>query len=196
MTSEEIVKALRTCVMDPDDGGDCENCPASRSEGEYCLTVVMSEAASLIEQLTAENAALLEYAKLFTGCDTCKRRNYCKSDSECDACEQDVKGNCYCKDCERGSKWEWKGLAEAEMDALPERQRWIPVTERMPDTIICGAGTKYSEAVIVWTNRKKAMIAVWDGIDWICPVDFWDAWGEEITHWMPLPEAPEKGEKA
>ena len=58
MTSEEIVKALRTCVMDPDDGGDCENCPASRSEGEYCLTVVMSEAASLIEQLTAENVIL------------------------------------------------------------------------------------------------------------------------------------------
>lgn len=134
MKSEEIVKALRTCVMDPDDGGDCENCPASRSEGEYCLTAVMSEAASLIEQLRreiewkdsvidcaqkkraqaeAERDALLEYAKLFTGCDTCKRRNYCKSDSECNACEQDVKGNCYCKDCERGSKWEWQGLAEA-----------------------------------------------------------------------------------
>ena len=141
MKSEEIVKALRTCVMDPDDGGDCENCPASRSEGEYCLTAVMSEAASLIEQLIDENTelreevnlrgnavrtyekkraqaeaerdALLEYAKLFTGCDTCKRRNYCKSDSECNACEQDVKGNCYCKDCERGSKWEWQGLAEA-----------------------------------------------------------------------------------
>lgn len=64
-------------------------------------------------QAEAERDALLEYAKLFTGCDTCKRRNYCKSDSECDACEQDVKGNCYCKDCERGSKWEWQGLAEA-----------------------------------------------------------------------------------
>lgn len=141
MTNEEIVKALRTCVMDPDDGGDCENCPASRSEGEYCLTAVMSEAASLLEQLIDENTelreevnlrgnavrtyekkraeaeaerdALLEYAKLFTGCDTCKRRNYCKSDSECNACEQDVKGNCYCKDCERGSNWEWQGLAKA-----------------------------------------------------------------------------------
>lgn len=64
-------------------------------------------------QAEAEMDALLEYAKLFTGCDTCKRRNYCKSDSECNACEQDVKGNCYCKDCERGSKWEWQGLAEA-----------------------------------------------------------------------------------
>ena len=60
----------------------------------------------------AERDALLEYAKLFAGCDTCKRRNYCKIDSECNACEQDVKGNCYCKDCERGSKWEWCGLPE------------------------------------------------------------------------------------
>ncbi len=113
MTSEEIVQALRTCVMDPDDGGDCENCPASRSEGEYCLTAVMSEAADLIERLTAENAVLREYAKLFAGCDTCRHINYCKTDCPCDECEQDVKGNCYCKDCERWSKWEWQGLAEA-----------------------------------------------------------------------------------
>lgn len=61
----------------------------------------------------AERDALLEYAKLFTGCDTCKHSNYCKTDSECNACEQDVKGNCYCKDCERGSNWEWRGLPEA-----------------------------------------------------------------------------------
>ena len=64
MKNEEIVKALRTCVTDPDDGGDCENCPASRSEGEYCLTAVMSEAASLIEQMTAENAELREEVNL------------------------------------------------------------------------------------------------------------------------------------
>lgn len=86
--------------------------------------------------------------------------------------------------------------AEAERDALWEKQRWIPVTERMPNTIPCNAGTEYSEAVIVWTTGNKAMIAVWDGIDFICPTDFWEAWGEEITHWMPLPEAPEEGEKA
>lgn len=81
--------------------------------------------------------------------------------------------------------------AEAERDALQEKQRWIPVTERMPNTIPCNAGTEYSEAVIVWTTGNKAMIAVWDGIDFICPTDFWEAWGEEITHWMPLPGAPE-----
>lgn len=61
MTNEEIVKALRTCVMDPDDGGDCENCPA---KGEYCLTAVMSEAASLIEQMIDENTELREEVNL------------------------------------------------------------------------------------------------------------------------------------
>ena len=84
----------------------------------------------------------------------------------------------------------------AENAALREKQRWVPVIERMPNTIPCNAGTEYSEAVIVWTNGNKAMIAVWDGTDFICPTDFWGAWGEEITHWMPLPEAPEEGDKA
>lgn len=78
-----------------------------------------------------------------------------------------------------------------EVEALREKvPQWISVEERMPNTIPCNAGTEYSEAVIVWTTGNKAMIAVWDGIDFICPTDFWEAWGEEITHWMPLPEAP------
>lgn len=72
-------------------------------------------------------------------------------------------------------------------------QEWISVDERLPDLIPCNAGTAYSEAVIAWTSGRKAMIAVWDGIDWIAPFDYWEAWGEEITHWMPLPQPP-KGE--
>lgn len=66
-------------------------------------------------------------------------------------------------------------------------QEWISVKDRLPDLIPCNVGTAYSEAVIAWTSGRKAMIAVWDGIDWIAPFDYWEAWGEEITHWMPLP---------
>lgn len=66
--------------------------------------------------------------------------------------------------------------------------KWIPVTERLPDLIPCNAGTAYSEAVIIWTDGRKAMIAVWDGIDFLCAADYWEAWGENITHWMPLPK--------
>ena len=71
--------------------------------------------------------------------------------------------------------------------------RWIPCSERMPDLKPCNAGTAYSEAVNVWTTGRKIMVGVWDGTDWIAPYDFWEAWDEQITHWMPLPEPPEEG---
>ena len=67
---------------------------------------------------------------------------------------------------------------------------WISVTDRLPELIPCKAGTAYSEAVLVWTSGRKAMVAIWDGIDFLCAMSFWEAWGEEITHWMPLPEPP------
>ena len=75
------------------------------------------------------------------------------------------------------------------MEAL-ERSRWIPCSERLPDLIPCNAGTAYSEAMNVLTSGRKVMVGVWDGTDWIVPFDFWEAWGEEITHWMPVPELP------
>ena len=78
-----------------------------------------------------------------------------------------------------------------------EQRRWIPVTERLPKLIPCGAGTGYSEAVNVLTSDRKVITAIWDGTDWIGSFRFWDAEGEEITHWapvlLPLPEPP-KGE--
>ena len=107
MTAQEIVQALRCCKL----GVPCEKCPVVGNKD--CLDEVNTAAAELIERLTAENAALREYAKLFTGCDTCRHSNYCKTDCPCDECEQDVKGNCYCKDCERGSNWAWRGLPAA-----------------------------------------------------------------------------------
>ena len=69
-------------------------------------------------------------------------------------------------------------------------QEWIPVTERLPETIPCNAGTEYSEAVFVLTSGRKVMAAVWDGIDWLEAFGYWEAWGEKVTHWMPLPELP------
>ena len=76
-----------------------------------------------------------------------------------------------------------------------EERRWIPVTEELPKLIPCRAGTAYSEAVNVLTSDRKVITAIWDGTDWIGPFRFWDAEGEEITHWtpalLPLPEPPE-----
>lgn len=73
-----------------------------------------------------------------------------------------------------------------------ERTRWIPCSERLPDLIPCKAGTAYSEKVIVWTTERKAMVCVWDGKDWFVPYGFWEVWGKDVTHWMPLPEPPKE----
>lgn len=69
--------------------------------------------------------------------------------------------------------------------------RWIPVTERLPEV---HQNTRKSEAMLVYTRRKLFMVAIWNGIDWLAPMDFWDAWGDEIVYWMPLPEAAKEGE--
>ena len=77
-------------------------------------------------------------------------------------------------------------------------QKWIPVTERLPDVIPCGAGTGYSEAVNVLTSGRKILTAIWDGTDFIADAEFWEAEGEEITHWtpvlLPLPDPSKEGE--
>ena len=65
--------------------------------------------------------------------------------------------------------------------------KWIPVMERLPDTIPCGAGTAYSEAVNVLTTGRKVLTAIWDGTDFIADAEFWEAEREEITHWVPIP---------
>ena len=75
-------------------------------------------------------------------------------------------------------------------------QRWIPVDERLPDTVPCSAGTAYSEAVNVLTDGRKVLTAIWNGERFLCDADYWEAWGEKITHWttvlLPLPEPPGK----
>lgn len=77
-------------------------------------------------------------------------------------------------------------------DELVRQERWISVNDSLPELIPCNAGTAYSEAVIVLTDGRKAMIAVWDGNEFLCAADYWGAWGEKITHWMPLPELPKE----
>jgi hypothetical protein len=96
-----------------------------------------------------------------------------------------------------GLSWHDAEGVRKEVAKLQNAPRWIPVTERLPDLIPCSAGTGYSEAVNVLTSGRKVMAAVWDGVDWLCAMDYWGAWGEVITHWtpvlLPLPESP-KGE--
>ncbi len=101
----------------------------------------------------------------------------------------------------------------AENAALREKQRWIPVTERPPE--------ERTLVNVVWVNREpEPYYKKIKGVPfsdtacfyrgrwyWDSPVvlDLLAEYGEdeidlvdeavEITHWMPLPEAPEGGGK-
>ena len=90
-----------------------------------------------------------------------------------------------------------EAVADYLLDCGVTVQEWISVDERLPDLIPCNAGTAYSEAVNVLTSGRKVLTAIWDGTDFIADANFWDADGEEITHWtpvlLPLPQPP-KGE--
>ena len=102
----------------------------------------------------------------------------------------------------------------AENTALREKQRWIPVTEQMPEERVL--------VNVVWVNRapepyyERIKNVPFSGTAcfyrekwyWDSPVvlDLLAEYGEdasdlvdeavEITNWMPLPEAPEEGGKA
>ena len=97
----------------------------------------------------------------------------------------------------------------AENTVLREKQRWIPVTERLPEERVL--------VNVVWVNRapepyyERIKNVPFSGTAcfyrenwyWDSPVvlDLLAEYGEdasdlvdeavEITHWMPLPEAPE-----
>lgn len=72
--------------------------------------------------------------------------------------------------------------AEAERDALREKKRWISVTEKTPE---------YDMPQLALNADGDALIANYAYGEWF------DTWGQdvEITHWMPLPEAPEAPEE-
>lgn len=94
---------------------------------------------------------------------------------------------CKVKNLEAADLIEQQEAKIAELEA--KAPRWIPVEERLPEV---HQNTRKSDAMLVYTRRKLFMVAVWNGIDWLAPMDFWDAWGDEIVCWMPLPEAPKE----
>lgn len=84
---------------------------------------------------------------------------------------------------------EWKGMvialaqknqteAEAERDALREKKRWIPVSEKAPE---------YDMPQLAMTADGEVLTANYAYGEWF------DTLGQDVdvTHWMPLPEAPE-----
>ena len=67
----------------------------------------------------------------------------------------------------------------AENAALREKQRWISVIEKTPE---------YDMPQLALNADGDALIANYAYGEWF------DTWGQdvEVTHWMPMPDAPER----
>ncbi len=162
MTYEEIIQALRQCAKR--DCSSCGMCPIFQDR--ECVEHLAAAAASLIERLTAENAALRE------------KQRWIPVAERLPEPETDVLAvfnrNGYIfvipaiyedgKMLTRDSAWNWSdiycyGLYDEEADDYYIPEGW-------------------------WENRKFNPDDVYNN-----PVDC------AVTHWMPLPGAPEEGDK-
>ena len=97
-----------------------------------------------------------------------------------------------------GKEIEWKDMvialaqreqakAEAERDALREKQRWIPVTERLPERDVQVLGW-YKDNPF---SQYRHEVVAWNGNGWVFV--YAHRYVTNVTHWMPLPDAPEEG---
>lgn len=77
----------------------------------------------------------------------------------------------------------------AENAALREKQRWISVDDRHPKP---GTRVLATDGVFVG-EAYRTSADTWRRYDGIA---MRDCIGSVVTHWMPLPEAAEEGEKA
>lgn len=122
MTEKEIIRALRICATHEDKG--CGLCPQRKYV--RCAERLADEAITMIERLTAENAALRE--------------------------------------------------------KVPQ---WVSVEERLPIDRL----KKYLVAFRDAGGPIVDMARYFPSDGWTC--DNWDVPQNLITHWMPMPEAPE-----
>ena len=77
---------------------------------------------------------------------------------------------------------------QKEIADLREKQQWIPVTERMPERDI---------QVIGWYkdnpfSQYRPEVVAWNGNGWVFV--YAHRYVTNVTHWMPLPKAPEDGD--
>lgn len=200
MEEKETVQSLRICSHRTDVQA-CTECPLFDSED--CMGDMMAGAADLIERLTAENTALREGASLGKA-KRPQKKAYEKSieflraltdgqSDEIKSLRRELEG----KDMVIILAQRKQTEAEAERDALREKvPQWVSVKDRLPDcavpvlvTYIGYDGNRHGDDV---ATRIDDLWLWWDGD--LRSSD--ERVTVKITHWMPLPGAPEGGGKA
>lgn len=73
----------------------------------------------------------------------------------------------------------------AENAVLREKQRWIPVTERLPERDVQVLGW-YKDNPF---SQYRPGVVAWNGNGWVFV--YAHRYVTNVTHWMPLPGAPE-----
>lgn len=166
MTNEEIVKALK-CLRVETGSLSCLGCGYEHSCNVHGCQI-LREAAAQLEHFTAENRAL---RSALTSRPAKRAQKQARDASVTFLREMAKELNAQ------------RAEAEAERDALREKQRWISVTEKTPE---------YDMPQLALNADGDALIANYAYGEWF------DTWGQdvEVTRWMPLPEAPEEGDKA
>lgn len=74
-----------------------------------------------------------------------------------------------------------------EIAVLRGRQRWIPVTERLPED-------RSNVLVVAYWHERWGVYMGWcapERVEWCVHIGIGDRDDVAVTHWMPLPAAPE-----
>lgn len=82
---------------------------------------------------------------------------------------------------------EFYRLAEIALRGQEER-RWIPVTERLPERDVQVLGW-YKDNPF---SQYRPEVVAWNGNGWVFV--YAHRYVTNVTHWMPLPKAPEDGD--
>lgn len=148
------------------DCSSCGMCPIFPDR--ECVEHLAAADASLIERMTAENVVL--------------------PDGQASAIES-LRKEIEWKDMVISLAQRKQAEAETERDAIREKvPQWISVEERRPEPgkrVIATDGVFVGEAY-------RTSADTWRRYDGIA---MRDCLGSIVTHWMPLPEAPEEGDK-
>ena len=93
-----------------------------------------------------------------------------------------------CEDCRRNCTEPcWK----VDHGLLVEPTRWIHVSEQLPEPDVYVLVIAYGKPAKNVTLRGAVELAEYDPEGWI--LEMWPEWTDaNVTHWMPLPEAPKE----